>query len=88
MKTPQMLKAAIAKYETELKAIRERLEWTQTWLDSANFMQNANLFVAQVDERKELQRREQDMDFKIRFVKWLLEDEQQKDAQNENGTER
>jgi hypothetical protein len=51
-------------------------------------MQNANLFVAQVDERKELQRREQDMDFKIRFVKWLLEDEQQKDAQNENGTER
>lgn len=80
MKTPQMLKVAIAKYETELKAIRERLDWTQTWLDAANFMQDPALFVAQVDERKELQRREQDMDFKIRFVKWLLEDEQPKDT--------
>lgn len=87
MKTPQMLKAAIAKYETELKNIRERLDWTQTWLDAANFMQEPALFVAQVDERKELQRREQDMDFKIRFVKWLLEDEQPKDTQNDARTD-
>lgn len=87
MKTAQMLNAAIAKYETELKTIRERLDWTQAWLDAANFMQEPALFVAQVDERKELQKREQEMDFKIRFVKWLLEDEKQKDTTNDTRTD-
>ena len=87
MKTAQMLNAAIAKYETELKTIRERLDWTQAWLDAANFMQEPALFVAQVDERKELLKREQEMDFKIRFVKWLLEDEKQKDTTNDTRTD-
>ena len=73
MKTEQQLKTALTKYESELATIKERLDWTISWLDAANFMQNQELFVAQVKERDELQKREADMDFKIRFVKWVLD---------------
>ena len=73
MKTEQQLKTALTKYESELATIKERLDWTTSWLDAANFMQNQELFVAQVKERDELQKRETDMDFKIRFVKWVLD---------------
>lgn len=73
MKTEQQLKTALTKYESELATIKERLDWTISWLDAANFMQNQELFVAQVKERDELQKREADMDFKVRFVKWILE---------------
>lgn len=73
MKTEQQLKTALTKYESELATIKERLDWTISWLDASNFMQNQELFVAQVKERDELQKREADMDFKIRFVKWVLD---------------
>lgn len=85
MKTAETLKLALAKYKTELGKIRERLDWTTSWLDAANFMQVPELFVAQVKERDELRRRETEMDFKIRFVEWVLETEKPKE--NENGKE-
>ena len=78
MKNKETLTLALTKYTDELGKIRERLDWTKSWLDAANFMQVPDLFVAQVKERDELQKREQEMDFKIRFVKWVLEDEQPK----------
>ena len=83
MKTAETLKLALAKYKTELGSIRERLDWTKSWLDAANFMQEPSLFVAQVEERKDLQKREQELDFKIRFTEWVLEDNKPKE--NENG---
>jgi hypothetical protein len=49
-------------------------------------MQEPSLFVAQVEERKDLQKREQELDFKIRFVEWVLETEKPKE--NENGKEK
>lgn len=78
MKNKETLTLALTKYTDELGKIRERLDWTKSWLDAANFMQVPDLFIAQVKEREELQKREQEMDFKIRFVKWVLEDEQPK----------
>lgn len=81
MKNKETLTLALTKYTDELGKIRERLDWTKSWLDAANFMQAPDLFVAQVKERDELQKREQEMDFKIRFVKWVLEDNKPK-AQN------
>ena len=78
MKSKDALLLALTKYNEELGKIRERLDWTKSWLDAANFMQVPDLFIAQVKERDELQKREQEMDFKIRFVKWVLEDEQPK----------
>jgi hypothetical protein len=86
MKTAETLNLALAKYKTELNKVRERLDWTKSWLDAANFMQEPSLFVAQVEERKDLQKREQELDFKIRFVEWVLETEKPKE--NENGKEK
>lgn len=83
MKNKETLALALTKYTDELGKIRERLDWTKSWLDAANFMQVPDLFIAQVKERDELQKREQEMDFKIRFVKWVLEDNKPKE--NENG---
>ena len=83
MKSKDALLLALTKYNEELGKIRERLDWTKSWLDAANFMQVPDLFIAQVKERDELQKREQEMDFKIRFVKWILEDNKPKE--NENG---
>lgn len=83
MKNKDTLLLAIAKFTDELNKVRERLDWTKSWLDAANFMQEPSLFIAQVEERKELQKREQELDFKIRFVKWVLEDNKPKE--NENG---
>ena len=83
MKNKDTLLLAIAKFTDELNKVRERLDWTKSWLDAANFMQEPSLFVAQVEERKDLQKREQELDFKIRFVKWVLEDDKPKE--NENG---
>lgn len=83
MKNKDTLLLAIAKFTDELNKVRERLEWTKTWLDAANFMQEPSLFVAQIEERKDLQKREQELDFKIRFVKWVLEDSKPKE--NDDG---
>lgn len=82
MKTRETLVLALTKYNEELGKIRERLDWTKSWLDAANFMQSPDLFVAQVKERDELREREKEMDFKIRFVKWVLEDEKPKGQEN------
>ena len=83
MKSKDALLLALTKYNEELGKIRERLDWTKSWLDAANFMQVPELFVAQVKERDELQKREQEMDFKIRFVKWVLEDNKPKENEKE-----
>lgn len=82
MKTAETLNLALAKYKTELNKVRERLDWTKSWLDAANFMQEPSLFVAQVEERKDLQKREQELDFKIRFTEWVLEDNKPKEKEN------
>lgn len=84
MKTDKALMLALNKYKEELGKIQERLEWTTSWLDAANFMQSPDLFIAQVKERDELRKRETEMDFKIRFVKWILEDEKTKEESNES----
>lgn len=82
MKTEMSLSLALTKYNEELGKIRERLDWTTSWLDAANFMQVPDLFIAQVKERDELRKRETEMDFKIRFVKWVLEDDKPKENKN------
>lgn len=86
MKSQNTLILALNKYEAELGKIRERLDWAQAWLDAANFMQEQDLFIAQVKERDELRKREQETDFKIRFTKWVLEDEKTKEDTNEQRT--
>lgn len=75
MKTEQSLNLALNKYEKELVTIRDRIKDVTVWLDAASFMQHQELFVAQVKERDELRRRETELDFMVRFAKWILEKE-------------
>lgn len=84
MKTQQTLNLALSKYKTELATIRDRIDACQTWLDAASFMQVPDLFIAQVKERDELRKRETEMDFKIRFTEWVLEDDKQKETKNDD----
>ena len=74
MKTEATIKLAKQKYEADLAVIKERLEAITVWLDAASFMQNQELFIAQVKERDELRKREAEMDFKVRMVKWVLDE--------------
>lgn len=74
MKTEVTIKLAKQKYEADLAVIKERLEAITVWLDAASFMQNQELFIAQVKERDELRKREAEMDFKVRMTKWVLDE--------------
>ncbi len=73
MKSQSVLLDALATYNRNLGEIRERLDAVQVWIDAANFVQCPDLFTAQVHERDDLRRREKEMEFRIRFVKWILE---------------
>lgn len=73
MKSQQALLDALATYDRNLGEIQERLNSVQVWIDAANFVQCPDLFTAQVKERDDLRRREKEMEFRIRFVKWILD---------------
>lgn len=73
MKTIETIKSAIETYESELRNIQFRLKDIQVWIDSCNVMQTPELFIEQRKEKEDLQKREADMMFKIRFAKWVLE---------------
>ena len=72
MKTEETIKAAIATYEKELKTIQDKIDAITTWKDASNYIQHADLFIAQRKELDELRSCEKEMDFKIRFAKWVL----------------
>lgn len=82
MKTQTTLNLALNKFKTELNAVRDRIDWVNAWLDSANFMQAPDLFIAQRKEKDDLKDREKELDFKIRFVEWVLETEKPKEENN------
>lgn len=81
MKTEQMLKSALVRYEEELGKIRRNLDTTTQILggdlDTTNPKSvtpaEEDRLATFMKERQDLQKQEQDMDFKIRFVKWVLE---------------
>lgn len=81
MKTEQMLKSALARYEEELGKIKRNLDTTTQILggdlDTTNPKSvtpaDRSRLATFMEERQDLQKQEQDMDFKIRFVKWVLE---------------
>lgn len=81
MKTEQMLKSALARYEDELGKIRRHLDMTAQILggdlDTTNpksvTSAEKDRLATFMEERQDLQKQEQEMDFKIRFVKWVLE---------------
>ena len=82
MKTEQMLKSALVQYEEKLGKIQRNLDTVAQILGgdldttnpkSATPVDKDRLSMF-MKERQDLQKQEQEMDFKIRFVKWILED--------------
>lgn len=73
MKTEQTIKAALTKYSTELEDIKTKIHDTEVWKEASLNMKHVDLFIAQREELKDLRAKEKEADFKIRFVKWILE---------------
>lgn len=83
MKTQQTLKAARQKYQVELDQVRDLIHDVRVWARASDKMNHEQLLIAQTDERKDLQQQEKELDFKIRFVDWVLEDDKQKETKDE-----
>lgn len=73
MKTEQTIRTALAKYEVELQALRNEIHDVEAWKTASIRLENAELLVAQRKELEEMRAKEKEADFKIRFVKWLLD---------------
>ena len=82
MKTEQMLKSALEQYEGKLGKIQRNLDTVaqilggdlDTTHPKSVTPADKGRLATFMKERQDLQKQEQEMDFKIRFVKWVLED--------------
>ena len=82
MKTEQTLKIARQKYQEELDQVRDLLHDVRVWARSSDKMNHDQLLIAQTKEREDLQQQEKELDFKVRFVDWVLEDDKKKEKDN------
>lgn len=72
MKSAEALENALQLKEKELKDLESRLADLQVWLDSSAFMGNESMFISCVSERQEKQKRQNELQTQIRFLKWVL----------------
>lgn len=72
MKTQEQVQNALDIKQKELADLTARLADLQVWLDSSAFMGNEQMFISCVSEREEKQRREQELQIQITFLKWVL----------------
>jgi hypothetical protein len=72
MKSAEALENALQLKEKELKDLEARLADLQVWLDSSAFMGNEGMFISCVSERQEKQKRQNELQTQIRFLKWVL----------------
>lgn len=81
MKTPETLKAALKKYEDDNNKIDRKLDVIEKILDGDLETTNAKTvsfddskrIAAFAMEKQELKEQKKEIDFKIRFAKWVLE---------------
>lgn len=83
MKTEQTLRLARQKYQEELDQVRDLLHDVRVWARSSDKMNHEQLLIAQTKEREDLQQQEKELDFMVRFVNWVLENEKPKEKHNE-----
>ena len=96
MKTANAVQLALTKYQNRLQEVNRQIENckvyladARTWAVGGKFMDAQEFFVAQVnsvmdlkEQIAELEKEIPELEFKIRFTKWVLEDNQ-KDNDNE-----
>ena len=74
MKTQATLQAALKKFEEELVLVRTKLkELDDVWLRGGAIMQEREFLVECQKRYDDLRLQEKELDFKIRFTKWVLE---------------
>lgn len=74
MKTAEQIKNVIAKLENDLVAIRQKItELNDCWIRAGAVMENQEFLVANVDQRKELQKQEWQAEYRIRAYRWVLD---------------
>lgn len=78
MKTEQSINSALATYNAELKANKEKLADLEVWIDSSQHMRNAELFIAQMKRVDMLEKRIAESEFRVKFAGWVLDTEQAK----------
>ena len=84
MKTEQTLKVARQKYQAELDQVRDLIHDVRVWARSSDIENHDQLLIAQTKEREDLQQQEKELDFKVRFVDWVLEDDKKKEIKNDD----
>lgn len=74
MKTQTTLQAAINKFEEELSLVQTKLEeLDDVWLRGGAIMQEREFLVECQKRYDQLLEQKKELDFKIRFTKWVLE---------------
>jgi hypothetical protein len=74
MKTQATLQAAINKFEEELTLVQTKLEeLDDVWLRGGAIMQEREFLVECQKRYDQLLEQKKELDFKIRFTKWVLE---------------
>jgi hypothetical protein len=74
MKTQTTLQAAINKFEEERSLVQTKLEdLDNVWLQAGAIMDNREFLVECQKRYDQLLEQRKELDFKIRFTKWVLE---------------
>lgn len=73
MKNAEQIKTVIVKLESDLKAIRERIDEIRVWCNSGNIMRNQEFFIKQMEYLEDLQKQEWQADYRLRAYRWVLD---------------
>lgn len=73
MKSAEQIKAAIEKLETDLKAIRVKIDEIEVYINSGRVMDNKEFFCKQVDYLEDLRKQEWYADYRLRAYRWVLD---------------
>lgn len=78
MKSAEQIKTVLVKLESDLKAIRERIDEIRVWCNAGNTMQNKEFFIKQMEYLEDLQKQEWQADYRLRAYRWVLDTDNDK----------
>lgn len=73
MKSAEQIKTVLVKLESDLKAIRERIDEIRVWCNASNIVQNQEFFIQQTKYLEDLQKQEWQADYRLRAYRWVLD---------------
>ena len=73
MKTESAVMAALRKYEDLLNEANRKIRYEENWLDVADNQKDRDLYLATLKDLDTRRASLPEIEFKIRFAKWVLE---------------